>query len=83
MRETLQQAAKNLLNEPVGTERTITININDGLTGLAPGGSARDARTKSTKVRVDAQSRPDGKKRTAVVSEKGEVLAASTWKALA
>jgi hypothetical protein len=80
MRETLQQAAKKLLTQPAGSEHAIQININDGLTGHPPGLPPRDARTKTTKVKVEHQSRPDGKKRVAVVAQdKGTVLAAATW----
>lgn len=78
-RETIQQAAKRLLTEPVGTERTVTINTNDGLTGLPPGMSPRGARMKDNLVRVDQQTR-DGKKRIVVVLvAKGTVLAAGAW----
>jgi hypothetical protein len=79
-RETIQQAAKRLLTEPVGTERTVIINTNDGLTGYAPGASQRGARMKDNLVRVDQQARPDGTKRiTVVLVAKGTVLAASAW----
>jgi hypothetical protein len=80
-RETIQQAAKRLLGEPVGTERTVTINTNDGLTGLPPGMSPRGARMKDNVVRVDQQTRAaDGKKRVVVVLVgKGTVLAAGAW----
>jgi hypothetical protein len=80
MRETLEQAAKKLLTQAVGTEDAITININDGLTGFAPGVSSRGARTRTTKVRVDVQTRPDGKKRHVVVAQlKGTVVASGSW----
>ena len=80
MRETLQQAAKKLLTEPVGTERTIEININDGLTGLPPGMSPRGARMKHTTVRVDVATRADGKKRCVVVAlPKETVVATGDW----
>ncbi len=81
MRETLQQAAKKLLGEPAGTERTIEINVNDGLTGLRPGEPPRNARLKRTLVRVVAATRADGKKRSVVMSlPKEKVLAAGEWK---
>ena len=81
MRETLQQAAKKLLTEPDGTEKKIEINVNDGLTGLAPGTTARGVRMKTTTVRVVAAKRADGKTRTTVIAlPKETLLAASDWK---
>ena len=80
MRETLQQAAKKMLTEPAGTERTIEINVNDGLTGLPPGLSPRGIRMKQTTVRVEAQKRADGKSRTIVTAlPKGTVVASTDW----
>ena len=79
-RETLQQAAKKLLKEPVGTERTISINTNDGLTGLPPGMSPRGVRMRDNAVQVTEEKRADGKKRnTVVLVGKGKVLAAGEW----
>ena len=80
MRETLKDAAKRLLTEPVGTERKIVINVNDGLTGLPPGG-IRDARQKTMSVRVDEQAK-DGRKRK-VVTELGKevVIVTGPWSA--
>lgn len=79
-RETIQQVAKKMLKEPVGTERTVAINTNDGLTGLPPGMSPRGVRMKDNAVRVDEEKRADGKKRNVVVLvAKGTVLAASDW----
>ena len=80
MRETLKDAAKRLLTEPVGTERKIVINVGDGLTGLPPG-MPRDARQKIISVRVDEQAK-DGRKRR-VVKELGKdaVLATGSWSA--
>lgn len=79
-RETIQQSAKRLIAEPVGTERTIIINTNDGLTGYPPGASQRGARMKDNVVRVGLQTRADGKKRTTVVLVgKGTVLATGPW----
>lgn len=80
-RETLGQAAKKLLGEPAGTEKTIEINVNDGLTGFPPGMSGRGIRTKHTQVVVREQTRKDGKKRKVVVEKaKGNELAADEWK---
>lgn len=79
-RETLQQAARRMLNDPVGSEKIVAINTNDGLTGLPPGNTARGARVKNNAVRVDEQTRADGKKRSVVILvAKGTVLAASDW----
>ena len=81
MRETLQDAAKKMLTEPVGTERKIVINVSDGLTGLPPGVPARGSRQKTMAVQVEEQTR-DGKKRI-VVKElgKGVVVATGSWSA--
>ena len=80
MRETLQQAAKKMLTEPVGTERALIINVDDGLTGVPPGASQRGLRTKNTTLRVDAKVRADGKKRRVVVSlPKGSLVIAGEW----
>ncbi len=80
MRETLKDAAARLLNEPLGTERKILINVNDGLTGLPPG-DPRFARTKTMSVRVDEQTK-DGRRRR-VVTELGKsvVVATGPWSA--
>lgn len=79
MRETIQDAAKRLLTEPVGTERNILINISDGLTGLPPGMPARGSRQRTVAVRVEEQTR-DHKKRMVVKDVgKGAVVAAGTW----
>lgn len=79
-RETLQQAAKKMLTSPAGTERTVSINTNDGLTGLAPGTTARGARIKDNAVRVNEETRADGKKRVvAILVAKGTVLASTDW----
>lgn len=80
MRETLKAAATKLLNEPLGTERKIVINVDDGLTGVPPG-AARFARTKTMSVRVDEQTK-DGRKRR-VVTELGKsaVVATGPWSA--
>ena len=81
MRETLEEAAKKLLAEPVGTERTIAINKSDGLTGVPPGASTRGLVVKHIKVRVNAATRADGKSRSVVVAlPKETVVAATTWK---
>lgn len=81
MRETLQAAAKKLLTEPVGTERNILINVNDGLTGLPPGTSARGTRQKTVALRVEEQSK-DGKKRLVVTdTTKGALVVAGSWTA--
>ena len=79
MRETLQDAAKRLLTDPVGSERKIIINVNDGLTGLPPGAPARGSRTKTMAVRVEEQTK-DGRKRR-VVRELGKdvVVATGAW----
>lgn len=79
MRETLGQAAKKLLGEPVGTEKTIEINVNDGLTGFPAGVSSRGIRTKHTQVRVKEETRKDGKKRKVVVDPKDTHVAAADW----
>lgn len=80
MRQTLQQAAKTLLEQAAGSQHAIIININDGLTGFPHGVVQRDVRTKTTKVTVEHQSRADGKGRHVVVAQpKGTVLAAATW----
>ena len=80
MRETLQQAAKKLLSEPVGTERTIAIHTGDGLTGAPSGVPQRGLRLKNNVVRVDVQTKEGGKKRAVVVSSlKGTVIAAGDW----
>lgn len=69
-----------MLNDPVGSEKIVAINTNDGLTGLPPGATARGARVKNNAVRVDEQKRADGKKRSVVILvAKGTVLAASDW----
>ena len=79
-RETLQQVAKKMLQQPVGTEKTVAINTNDGLTGLPPGMSPRGARLKDNALRVNEEKRADGKKRSVVVLvAKGTVLAAGDW----
>jgi hypothetical protein len=79
MRQTLNDAAKMLLKNPIGTETNIVINISDGLTGLPPGPPARGSRQRTVDVRVEQQTR-EGKTRTAVVGvDKGVVLAATTW----
>ncbi|HEY4224048.1 MAG TPA: hypothetical protein VGO62_21985 [Myxococcota bacterium] len=80
MRETLQQAAKKLLKDPAGTEKVIAINVNDGLTGFPPGMSDRGARVKQNTVKVLAETRADGKKRSVVrLVGKDTVLAAGDW----
>jgi len=79
-RETLQQVAKKMLGDPPGTEKIIEINVNDGLTGLPPGTTARGARMKRTTVKVKAATRSDGKKRNVVVAlPKETVLAEGEW----
>lgn len=79
MRQTLQDAAKSLLTEPVGTERQIVINTNDGLTGFPPGMSGRGFRTKTMSVVVEHQTR-DGKVRPIVKETgKGVVVATGAW----
>ena len=80
-RETIQQAAQKMLAEPVGTERIVSINTGDGLTGGPPGPSQRGARMKDNALRVTEQKREDGKKRNVVVLvAKGTVLASGTWR---
>ena len=80
MRETIQQVAKKLLEEPAGTERVVEINVNDGLTGVPPGMSPRGLRFKSTTLRVDTATRADGKKRKVVTAPpKPAALAAGDW----
>jgi hypothetical protein len=80
MRETLQQAAKRLLDKAPGSEHIIAINVNDGLTGFPNGFAPRDARVKTTTVVIDEQTRADGKKRLVVVAKpKGTVLATAAW----
>ena len=81
MRETLGQAAKKLLTEPVGTEKTIEISVNDGLTGFPAGVPSRGVRTKHTQVQVKEETRKDGKKRKVVVElPKNAPVAAEEWK---
>jgi hypothetical protein len=82
MRETLKDAAKRLLTEPVGTEQKILLNINDGLTGLPPG-DARFARTKTIHVRVDEQAKDGRTRRVVTELKKGTVVVAGTWTAAA
>ena len=80
MRETLQQAAKRLLTKDLGSEHTISIDVNDGLTGAPAGGAQRGTRTKDIVVKVEEQTRKDGKKRRAVRAvKKGDVVASGTW----
>jgi hypothetical protein len=80
MRETLQQVAKKMLGEKPGTEKVVEINVNDGLTGLPPGMTARGVRMKHTTMIVKEAKRADGKKRNVVVAlPKETVLASGEW----
>ena len=80
MRHTLEEAAKQLLSSPPGSEHTIAIDMNDGLTGQSPGVGARSTRIKAVAVKVDEQTRADGKKRHVVkATAKGKVLATAPW----
>lgn len=79
VRETIHDAAKRLLTEPVGTERNILINISDGLTGLPPGPPARGSRQRTVAVRVEVQTRDDKKRIVVKDLGKGAVVAAGTW----
>lgn len=78
MRETLKDAAQRLLTEPVGTERKILLNTNDGLTGLPPG-DPRFARTKTIHVRVDEQKKDGRTRRVVTEVRKSAVVVAGPW----
>ena len=79
----IQDILSRLVNNAVkfhGTEKTIEINVNDGLTGFPPGVSSRGIRTKHTQVKVKEETRKDGKKRKVVVDPKDTPVAAEDWK---
>lgn len=80
MRETLQQAARKLLTAPPGSEHSIAIFTNDGLTGLPPGPPQRGSRIHHTVLQVAEETRADGRKRQVVVSkDKRTVVASTAW----
>ena len=80
MRETLQRAAQKLLTAPLGSEHSIAVFTNDGLTGLPPGPPQRGSRIHHTVLQVTEETRADGKKRQVVVSkDKRAVVASTPW----
>ena len=80
MRETLQRAAQKLLTAPLGSEHSIAVFTNDGLTGLPPGPPQRRSRIHHTVLQVTEETRADGKKRQVVVTkDKRAVVASTPW----
>ena len=80
MRQTLTEASKQFLTSPVGSEHTIAIDINDGLTGQSTSMGPRGSRPKQIAVKVEQQTRADGKKRLVVKAVmKGTMLASAPW----